>query len=104
MFTAKSLICFSLILAFALALQDGDEIAPKTHGNFRNSQYQDLNAGTVDGSIGVAANTDDVPAADRALGGVVGGLLGSGGTGPIGGLLGGLNVVPPVQSLLPLQP
>jgi len=47
-----------LILAFAVALQDGDEIAFKTHGSFFNANYQYLNAGTVDGSVGMAANTD----------------------------------------------
>lgn len=58
MFTTKSLICISFILVFTVALQDGDEIAFKTHGNFYNANYQYLNAGTVDGSVGMAKNTD----------------------------------------------
>jgi hypothetical protein len=58
MLTAKSLIYISFILAFAVALQNGDQIAFKTDGNFFNAKYQYLNAGTVDGSVGMAANTD----------------------------------------------
>jgi len=58
MFTAKSLICISLILVFAMALNDGDEVAFKTHGSHNNPQYQYLNAGTVDGSVRMAVNTD----------------------------------------------
>ncbi len=56
--TTKSLIFISLLLASAFALQDGDQIALKTHGSFFNAKYQYLNAGTVDGSVGMAKNTD----------------------------------------------
>jgi len=62
MLTTKSLICISLILLFAV----GDEIAPKPHGKLRSDPNQYLNAGTVDGAVSMAANTD-APAADRAL-------------------------------------
>ena len=58
MLSAKSLIFISFILAFAMALQDGDVIALKTHGSHNNAQYQYLNAGTVDGSVGMAATWD----------------------------------------------
>jgi hypothetical protein len=58
MLTAKSLIYISFILAFAVALQNGDQVAFFTDGNFFNANYQYLNAGTVDGSVGMAANTD----------------------------------------------
>ncbi len=54
----KSLLFLSLIFTFALALQDGDTIALKTRGNFFNANFQYLNAGTVDGSVSMAANTD----------------------------------------------
>ena len=57
MLTTKSLIYISLIFTFAMALQDGDEIAFKTHAS-HNTQYQFLNAGTVDGSVGMAKDTD----------------------------------------------
>ncbi len=59
--TTKSLIYLSFILTFAsfsLALQDGDEVAFKTHGSHFNANYQYLNAGTVDGSVSMAKNTD----------------------------------------------
>jgi len=56
--TIKSLIFISLMLTFAFALQDGDQIAFKTHGSFFNAKYQYLNAGTVDGSVSMAKNTD----------------------------------------------
>ncbi len=56
--TTKALIFASLILTFSLALQDGDQVAFKTHGSFFNAKYQYLNAGTVDGSVSMAANTD----------------------------------------------
>ena len=59
MFTAKSLICISLILAFATALQGGDQIAFKTHGSPDNAQYQYLNADTAAGSVSLAKNTDE---------------------------------------------
>ena len=59
MLTTKSLIYISLILAFAVALNDGDEIAFKTHGSHNNADYQYLNAGTVDGSVSMAPNTDE---------------------------------------------
>jgi len=58
MFTTKSFICISLVLAFAVALQNGDEIALMTHGSHYNADFQYLNAGTVDGSVGMAKNTD----------------------------------------------
>jgi len=56
--TTKSLIFISLILTFAVALQDGDQIAFKAHGSSNNAKYQYLNARTVDGSVGMAKNTD----------------------------------------------
>jgi hypothetical protein len=58
MLKAKSLIYLSFILAFAVALQNGDQVAFMTDGSFFNAQYQYLNAGTVDGSVGMAVNTD----------------------------------------------
>ena len=58
MLTTKSLICISLVLAFAVALQDGDQIALMTHGSHYNANFQYLNAGTVDGSVGMAKDTD----------------------------------------------
>ena len=56
--TTKSLILLSLLLSCALALQDGDKIAFKTHGSFFNAKYQYLDAHTGDGSIGMATSTD----------------------------------------------
>ena len=56
--TTKSLIFLSFILAFAVALQDGDKIALKTHGSFFNAKYQFLNAYTGNGRVGMASNTD----------------------------------------------
>jgi hypothetical protein len=58
MLKAKSLIYISFILAFAVALQSGDQVAFMTDGNHFAAQYQYLNAGTVDGSVSMAANTD----------------------------------------------
>jgi hypothetical protein len=58
MLTAKSLIYLSFILAFAVGLQNGDQVAFMTDGNHFAAQYQYLNAGTVDGSVSMAANTD----------------------------------------------
>jgi hypothetical protein len=58
MLTAKSLIYISFILAFAVALQSGDQVAFMTDGNHFVAQYQYLNAGTVGGTVGMAANTD----------------------------------------------
>jgi hypothetical protein len=58
MFKAKSLIYLSFILAFAVGLQNGDQVAFMTDGNHFAAQYQYLNAGTVDGSVSMAANTD----------------------------------------------
>ena len=58
MLTAKSLIYISFILAFAVGLQNGDQVAFMTDGNHFAAQYQYLNAGTVDGSVSMAANTD----------------------------------------------
>ena len=60
--TTKSLIFISLIITFAVALQDGDQIAFKTHGSLFNAKYQYLNAGTVDGSVGMAADTNKTTA------------------------------------------
>ena len=56
MLTAKPLLYLSLILAFAVALQDGDQLAFKTHGSFYNAKYQYLNANT--GSVGMSAGYD----------------------------------------------
>jgi len=58
MLTAKSLICISLILAFAMALQDGDKIAFKMSGSHDNAPDQYLNGNTIDGSVSLAKNTD----------------------------------------------
>ena len=54
----KSLIFLSFILAFAVALQDGDQIAFKTHGSFFNAQYQYLNGDSVHDTLGMAPSTD----------------------------------------------
>ena len=69
MLTAKSLICISLILAFAMALQERNETTLNTHGSLQDAQHQYLDAGTADGSIGIAANINNVLATGRFLGG-----------------------------------
>lgn len=56
--TTKSLILISLFLAFAMALQDGDQIAFRTHATPYHAEYQYLNAYVSDGSLHMAASTD----------------------------------------------
>lgn len=58
MLTTKLLIPLSLLLAFGVALEDGDQLVFKTHGSFYNAKYQYLNASTVSGSIGMTAGYD----------------------------------------------
>ena len=53
-----SLIFLSFLLVFAVALQDGDKIAFKTHGTPYNPKHQYMTTGASDGSIRLTRNID----------------------------------------------
>jgi len=55
--TTKSLIFLSFLLAFAVALQDGDQIAFKAQGTPFNPRYQYMTVRT-DGTLGLIRNID----------------------------------------------